>query len=135
MWRSRESALEQDQPLLIQTKQALKSRNAAARNLICIVGLAWGLNWLVTRLLLQSLAPLTLRTLAIALGALVLFGIAILKRQGLDIPARQRRKVAMAAIFNVTVFDACSAYSQLFGSTSRAVVIAYSMPSNPRPRF
>jgi drug/metabolite transporter (DMT)-like permease len=100
----------------------------AARTLIVLVGFAWGFNWVATRILLQSLPPLTIRALAIGLGAVVLFAGAALKGDRLIIPRGERMKVAIASFFNVTVFNAFSVYSQVFGSTSRAVVIAYSMP-------
>lgn len=86
------------------------------------------MNWVATRILLQSLPPLTIRTLALALGAVVLFGAAALNGHRLAIPRGERTKVAVAGFLNVTVFNVCSVYSQVFGSTSRAVVIAYSMP-------
>ncbi len=103
-------------------------RSEAARALILLVGFAWGFNWPATRILLQSFPPLTLRALAIGLGAAVLFGVAAIKRASISIPRGGRTKVVVAGFFNVVVFNACSVYSQVFGSTSRAVVIAYSMP-------
>jgi drug/metabolite transporter (DMT)-like permease len=96
--------------------------------LIAMAGLAWGLNWAATRILLQSLPPLTIRTIAIALGALILFGAAIVNRDPLRIPQPERIKVGIAAFLNVIVFNVCSVYAQVFGSTSRAVIMAYTMP-------
>jgi drug/metabolite transporter (DMT)-like permease len=110
------------------TQIGWRGRSEAARTLIVLVGFAWGLNWIATRILLQSLPPLTIRSLAVALGALVLFAAAAFKGDRLVIPRGERTKVAIAGFFNVTVFNAFSVYSQVFGSTSRAVVIAYSMP-------
>ena len=37
-------------------------------------------------------------------------------------------KVLIAGFFNVAVFGVGSAYAQVYGTTSRAIVIAYSMP-------
>jgi drug/metabolite transporter (DMT)-like permease len=99
-----------------------------ARSLVVLVGIAWGFNWIATRILLQRIPPLTLRSVALDLGALVLFAVAALKGDRLWIPPGERTKVAVAGFFNVAAFNACAVYSQVFGSTSRAVVIAYSMP-------
>jgi drug/metabolite transporter (DMT)-like permease len=99
-----------------------------ARALILVVGLAWGMNWVATRILLQSLPPLTIRALAVALGAIVLFAAAAVRGDPLGLPNGERTKVAIAGFFNVTLFNGFSVYSQVFGSTSRAIVIAYSMP-------
>ena len=46
----------------------------------------------------------------------------------LRLPRGDRGKVLIAGFFNVALFGACSAYAQIYGTTSRAVVIAYSMP-------
>jgi drug/metabolite transporter (DMT)-like permease len=102
--------------------------SGTARSLIVLVSFTWGFNWVATRILLQFLPPLTLRSVAVDLGALVLFCVAALKGDELWLPRGERTKVAVAGFFNVAVFNACAVYSQVFGSTSRAVVIAYSMP-------
>ena len=41
---------------------------------------------------------------------------------------RSGSRLLIAGFFNVAVFDVCSAYAQVYGTTSRAIVIAYSMP-------
>jgi hypothetical protein len=50
-----------------------RGRSEAAWTLIVLVGFAWGLKWIATRILLQSLAPLTTRALAVALGSAAAF--------------------------------------------------------------
>jgi drug/metabolite transporter (DMT)-like permease len=92
------------------------------------LGLSWGFNWVATRIILQALQPWTLRAVGIGLGMLTLFAAAYLTRVPLRIAAQDRLKVAIAGFFNVAVFGVGSAYSQIYGTTSRAVVIAYSMP-------
>src|SRR5262249_49269447 len=46
----------------------------------------------------------------------------------LTIAPRDRLKVLIAGFFNVGAFGVGSAYAQVYGTTSRAIVIAYSMP-------
>src|SRR5690242_5194367 len=100
--------------------QAEPADSGAARWLVMFAGAAWGLNWAATRALLQSLPPFTIRTLAIALGAFVLFAAAAINRDRIAIPRGERTKVALASFLNVTAFNLCSIYAQVFGSTSRA---------------
>lgn len=100
----------------------------AAKLLVGVMGLAWGFNWVATRIILQALPPWTMRSVGIGLGALVLFAAATILRTPLAVLRGERFKVLTAGFFNVAIFNVCSAYSQVYGTTSRAVVIAYSMP-------
>jgi drug/metabolite transporter (DMT)-like permease len=99
-----------------------------ARLLVVLIGVAWGMNWIATRIILESLSPWTMRVVGVGLGALVLFGAAAVSRTQLSPPRGAWVKLTIAAFFNVGIFNVCSAYSQVYGTTSRAVVIAYSMP-------
>jgi drug/metabolite transporter (DMT)-like permease len=99
-----------------------------AKLLVVLLGLAWGFNWIATRIVLEALPPWTLRTVGIALGAATLFAAAAIRGVSLSVPRAERMKIVIAGFFNVAIFGVCSAYSQVYGTTSRAVVIAYSMP-------
>jgi drug/metabolite transporter (DMT)-like permease len=101
---------------------------SGARLLVVLMGFAWGFNWIATRIVLQSLTPWALRAVGVGLGAAVLFAAAAIARTRLSLPRSERMKVLIAAVFNVGIFNVCSAYAQVYGTTSRAVVIAYSMP-------
>ena len=101
---------------------------AHARLLVLVVGLLWGFNWVAARIILQALQPWALRAVGIGLGTLTLFAAAYFGRVPLTIAHKDRLKVAVAGFFNVAVFGAGSAYAQVYGTTSRAIVIAYSMP-------
>jgi drug/metabolite transporter (DMT)-like permease len=101
---------------------------SGARLLVVLMGVAWGMNWVATRVILEHLSPWSLRVVGVGLGALVLFGAGAISRTPLSVPRGALRKLTIAAVFNVGIFNICSAYSQVYGSTSRAVVITYSMP-------
>lgn len=101
---------------------------ATAKLLVVIMGLAWGINWVAGRIILTTLPPWTMRALGIGLGDLTLFVAAAVAGVSLAVPHGERGKVLIAGFFNVAVFNICSAYAQVYGTTSRAVVIAYSMP-------
>ncbi len=101
---------------------------ASARLLVVVMGLAWGFNWVAARIILTALPPWTMRALGIGLGDLTLFVAAAATGVSLAVPRGERRKVMIAGLFNVAIFNVCSAYAQIYGTTSRAIVIAYSMP-------
>ncbi len=92
------------------------------------MGLAWGFNWVAARIILTALPPWTMRAVGIGLGDLTLFAAAAIAGVSLSVPRGERVKILIAGFFNVAVFNVCSAYAQIYGTTSRAIVIAYSMP-------
>jgi drug/metabolite transporter (DMT)-like permease len=101
---------------------------ASASLLVLAMGFGWGFNWVATHYILHWLHPWTMRALGIGLGALTLFIAGWLGLGSLSIPRGQRHHLIIAAVFNVLVFNVCSGYALIYGTTSRAVVIAYSMP-------
>jgi drug/metabolite transporter (DMT)-like permease len=99
-----------------------------ARLLVVLMGIGWGMNWIATRVILEALSPWSLRVVGVGLGALVLMIAAAVSRTNLSVPRGAWTKLTIAAFFNVGIFNVCAGYSQVYGTTSRAVVIAYSMP-------
>ncbi len=103
-------------------------RAASAKFMVLVVGLAWGFNWVAGRIILTALPPWTMRMVGIGLGTLSLFAAAAIWRVRLTVPRAEAVKILIAGFFNVAAFNVCSAYAQVYGTTSRAIVIAYSMP-------
>ncbi len=101
---------------------------ASAKLLVVAIGLIWGFNWVAARIILEALGPWTLRAVGIGLGTLTLFAAAAIGRRSIAVPRGERMKILIAGTLNVAIFNVCSAYAQVFGTTSRAIVIAYSMP-------
>ncbi len=100
----------------------------SAKLLVVVMGMAWGFNWVAARIILEAVQPWALRAIGIGLGTLTLFIAAAISGAPLAVPRRERLKVVIAGFFNVAAFSVGSAYAQVYGTTSRAVVIAYSMP-------
>jgi drug/metabolite transporter (DMT)-like permease len=107
---------------------ARRDAAGSAKLLVVIMGLGWGLNWVAARIILTALPPWTMRTIGIGLGDLTLFAAAAITGVSLAVPRSERVKILIAGFFNVAVFSVGSAYAQIYGTTSRAIVIAYSMP-------
>ena len=99
-----------------------------AKALVLLLAVAWGLNWVASRITLTELPPLGSRFISLAGGSAVLFAIAFIGRRRLRIPRGQWIHVAIAGFFNVAAFNVLNANALLAGNASRAVVIAYSMP-------
>jgi drug/metabolite transporter (DMT)-like permease len=107
---------------------ARRDAAGSAKLLVVLMGLGWGFNWVAARIILEALPPWTMRTIGIGLGDLTLFAAAAISGISLAVPRGERMKILIAGFFNVAVFSVGSAYAQVYGTTSRAIVIAYSMP-------
>ncbi len=107
---------------------ARRDAAGSAKLLVVLMGLGWGINWIAARIILEALPPWTMRTIGIGLGDLTLFAAAAITGISLAVPRGERVKILIAGFFNVAVFSVGSAYAQVYGTTSRAIVIAYSMP-------
>jgi len=101
---------------------------ASAKLMVIAMGFAWGFNWLAARMILTAVEPWAMRTIGIGLGALTLFATAYWRGVRLSIARDDWIKVVIAGTFNVVLFSVGSAFAQVYGTTSRAVVIAYTMP-------
>lgn len=92
------------------------------------LALAWGLNWPAVKIMLTALPPFTMRWIGLGSAAVLLFALASARRQRL-LPARGvRLALTVSGLLNVAAFTLCTAFAQLHTTTSRAAVLAYTMP-------
>lgn len=103
---------------------------SAHRNLLAVplLALLWGLNWPAVKTVLAEVAPWTLRTTGMGLGALLLFGLACLRGQSLRVPRAHWPRLLAAGVLTVAAFNLLVAFAQLSGSTSRAAIVTFTMP-------
>jgi drug/metabolite transporter (DMT)-like permease len=99
-----------------------------ARLLVVLLAFAWGLNWIAVALALHDTLPWTLRFMGSALGSVTLIAAATLTGHTLRVPRGERVHVMFAGFLNVACFQLFSAFAQMSGATSRAIIITYSMP-------
>ena len=99
-----------------------------ARILVVLLAFAWGFNWIAAALALREMSPWSFRFAGAGIGAALLFATAWLTGHDLHVPRGERLHVMVAGFFNVAAFQILSAFAQLNGATSRAIVITYSMP-------
>jgi drug/metabolite transporter (DMT)-like permease len=99
-----------------------------ARILVVLLAFAWGFNWIAAAFALKEVSPWSFRFAGAGIGAALLFAAAWLTGHDLHVPRGERLHVMVAGFFNVAAFQILSAFAQLNGATSRAIVITYSMP-------
>ena len=99
-----------------------------AKLLVVLLAFAWGLNWIAAAVALREVSPWSLRFAGSGIGAATLFAAALLTGHNLRVPRGEARHIMVAGFFNVTAFQILSAFAQVSGATSRAIIITYSMP-------
>ena len=101
---------------------------SGAKLLVLLLAFAWGFNWIAAAFALQEVPPWSLRFVGTGIGAVTLVLATWLSGRSLTVPPGAFKHILVAGFFNVAVFNIFSAFSQLYGATSRAVIITYSMP-------
>jgi drug/metabolite transporter (DMT)-like permease len=99
-----------------------------AKLLVVLLAFAWGFNWLATPFALADIPPWSMRFAGSGLGAITLITTALVTGRSLKVPRGEFVHVIFAGLLNVAGFQILSALAQMHGATSRAVIIAYSMP-------
>ncbi|HEY1475302.1 MAG TPA: DMT family transporter [Pseudolabrys sp.] len=102
--------------------------SGTAKLLVVLLAFAWGLNWIAAAIALREISPWSLRVAGSSIGAITLFGAAIITGHRLKIPRGEYLHVMVAGFLNVAAFQIFSGFAQLSGATSRAIIITYSMP-------
>ena len=108
--------------------RASADATGTAKLLVVLLAFAWGCNWLATPFALPEVSPWSLRFAGSGLGAITLVTAALLTGHSLRLPRDQALHVMVPGLLNVAGFQILSALAQLNGATSRAIIIAYSMP-------
>jgi drug/metabolite transporter (DMT)-like permease len=101
---------------------------AGAVALVMMIGVLWGLNWPAVKFILGSIPPWTFRALAFSLGAVLLAVMAHRAGEHLRVPARERMPMIIASLLTVFGFNVFTAFGQLLTETSKAAIIAFTMP-------
>lgn len=98
--------------------------------LLCLLvtTLGWGLNWPLTKLLLQEFPPLTARGVSGIVASLALACLALSRGEALSVPRRLWPKLGRAALLNITAWMGMTTASLLWLSAGEAVTLAYTMP-------
>jgi drug/metabolite transporter (DMT)-like permease len=96
--------------------------------LLAVLSILWGLNWPVMKVVLGEMAVLPFRALCLIVSGPVLLAVAAL-RGGLALRAEEVPPLALAALFNVTLWHVFTGYGVSLMPAGRASLIAYTMPA------
>ena len=96
---------------------------------ILVIGLFWGLNWPAIKFLLTEVPPFTIRAGAftVATGALAIYAVAT--RERLIPPLRELPWMAVTGLLTIFGFNMLTTLGQVLTETSKAAIIAYTMPA------
>ncbi len=97
--------------------------------LVTVIGLLWGLNWPAVKFLLTELPPITIRAIAFSVAAALLAIIAWVRGEALIPPARDIPAIILTGLFLIFGFNVLTAIGQTLTETSKAALIAYTMPA------
>ena len=100
-----------------------------ARLMLLLLCCLWGVTWPIMRLALYQIPPLSMRTTSVALGALTLYLVCLIKGRSFRLHnAKTVAHVVVASLLNVTSFSLFGSFAQLTAATSRVAILAYTMP-------
>ncbi|SLN39317.1 DMT family transporter [Oceanibacterium hippocampi] len=105
-------------------------RGVAGRDLALIVllGVFWGLNWPAVKVILGEIPPFTLRAIAFTVAAPVLAALALARGERLLPNRAEAPRLILAGLLSVFGFNVLTAFGQLVTETSKAAIIAFTMP-------
>ncbi len=95
---------------------------------LAITSIGWGFNWPVSKYLLTTLPPLTVRGCTGVVGAVLLAGIALMQGQSLKVRRELWPRLMLLAILNVTGWMVLIGLALLWLPASETALIAYTMP-------
>ena len=96
--------------------------------LIVLIGLFWGLNWPAVKILIVEIPPFSLRALGFGIGALVLSVLARWRPEPFVPERSEWLQLIAAGLLTVFGFNVLTAFGQLVTETSKAAIIAFTMP-------
>jgi drug/metabolite transporter (DMT)-like permease len=97
--------------------------------MVILIGVLWGLNWPAVKFMLTELPPITLRATAFPCAALLLAIIAHGLGHRLCPPRAEFLPMLVVGLFVVFGFNVGVTFGQVLTQTSKAAIIAYTMPA------
>src|SRR5882757_4075576 len=96
--------------------------------LFAVIVIAWGLNWTITKTLVQSVTPLWITAIRSAIATLAL-GALLFARGEMIVPRRGDLPVVFVnSIFHMVAFSALVAFGLQFAAVGRSIVLGYTTP-------
>lgn len=99
-----------------------------ARAWLFVIALSWGFNWPAVKLALNEMPIWCMRAVGLTAGSSVLLVLARASGRRLRVEPRQWPVLILAGLLNIAAFNVLTAVAQTLMPTSRAVILAYTMP-------
>lgn len=96
---------------------------------IALIGLFWGLNWPAIKFLLREVEPFTIRVWAFTVATTALWTYALVRGHRLIPPLRELPWMALTGLLTIFSFNILTTLGQVLTETSKAAIIAYTMPA------
>lgn len=97
--------------------------------MVTMIGLLWGLNWPAVKFLLTELPPITMRAIAFSFAAALLAIISRARGEALLPKPHEIPAILITGLFLIFGFNVLTAIGQTLTETSKAAIIAYTMPA------
>jgi len=94
--------------------------------LATVVG--WGMNWPATKLLIEEVPPLSLRSICAVVGVLLLAGMARRRGEALSVAGPVMPRLLLASLLNVTAWMGLASFSLLWLTAGEATIVCYTVP-------
>lgn len=107
---------------------ASRSASGAVRSWTLLIALSWGFNWPAVKLALNEMPIWSMRAVGLSAGAALLLLLARASGRSLRVAKGEWAGLGIAGLLNVTGFNVLTAVAQTLMPTSRAVILAYTMP-------
>ncbi len=95
---------------------------------VALIGLLWGLNWPAVKYMLTEMPPLTIRATAFPMAAVLLALIASARGERLWPKPHEWGPIIVTGLLVIFGFNVLTALGQTLTETSKAAIIAYTMP-------
>jgi drug/metabolite transporter (DMT)-like permease len=96
--------------------------------LFAVIVVAWGLNWTITKTLVQSVSPLWITAIRSAIASVALAAL-LFARGEMIVPRRGDLPVIFVnSIFHMVAFTALVAFGLQFAAVGRSIVLGYTTP-------
>ncbi len=96
---------------------------------VALIGLLWGLNWPAVKFMLTEMPPLTIRAVAFPFAAVLLALIASARGERLWPAWHEWLPLTVTGVLVIFGFNVLTALGQTLTETSKAAIIAYTMPA------
>ncbi len=96
---------------------------------VVLIGLFWGLNWPAVKYMLTEMPPMTIRAMAFPVAAVCLAAVAWARGDNMRPAPGEFVPMIVTGLLVVCGFNVLTALGQMLTETSKAAIIAYTMPA------